>query len=289
MYKELKILLTLFIIGQFTGIGFAQGAEAITIGTVYTYRIVESEWDYVAGSAGSMGWGFKFQDQLFSCNKSLTATVEEVDYLYVNFTVTVDSQSASYAFNQMDVLGFMSLQAYPFLFVIGIVNFVETEADYGLSLRHMYYLPPSVVNSHFTQLTDESYINEYYSDDEHYTYNDVGGSFDTGSTINSFTWVMDAQYVDESAGTDYGGTYSYSIKYHETTGLLYEYRIDFAYAGTYEHTTVDLESHQEMKLQDTPTTTNNSRLSTIVSVLSLSVMATIALICKRRKKERSVV
>ncbi|MEA2070572.1 MAG: choice-of-anchor S family protein [Asgard group archaeon] len=284
MYKKYKITLAIVFIIQFLGLPFVQANNTLSEGSIYTYRIVESEWDYVAGNDQSKGIGFKFEDQLFDCDESLIATVEEVDYNYVEFTVSVGSESAPYSINQMVALGFTFLLSRPFSLVYDIAYYIETEADNGLALQHMYYMPPEIFGDYFSSLSDENVIASEYPDDEDITYNDVGGSLTISSNIVNFDWVMDAHYFDESEGTDYSGTYSLSIQYDQTTGLLYGYRIDLDYAGTYEHQSVDLESHQGLELQEN---TKASSIPIYWCVLPLQTLSFIYLvqIIKRRKNK----
>lgn len=283
MYKRIKILLAILLVSQFLGVSYAQASFTLNVGDIYTYDVKDSWWIYYVGEDESLGTGFRFNDEHYFCDEDILVTVAYVDYITAEFNVSIGDYSGTFGITPMQMFGFVSLLQHPADILVGVSNWIISEEPLYLELKHMYHFNPSQWDDFFELLEDEDFIAEEYPNDEHTTYSDVGGDFDDSGDIAVLDWVMDAETIDEDHGTNYGGTYSLTIEYDLTTGMLQRYQIDFHYAGTYEHTTVDLSSHQEIELKETNPTNNSPGF---LAILAIQVFTGLGLynLLKRKKK-----
>ncbi|MBN1330911.1 MAG: hypothetical protein JXA54_15675 [Candidatus Heimdallarchaeota archaeon] len=280
MFKQIKILLTMLLIGQVLGVVFIQADNTLTVGNSFTYEVIESEWSFIVGDLETNGDGFRFNDQMFSSSEFIIATVNEIDYNYAEFTIEVGEEFGIYSFSQLFAFYFIGLATHPFDMLIGATYWIINDDPLYLELQHMYYFPHNSLEDFFTLLENETFISEEYINDEYYTYNNVRGNFDDVNDIVVLTWEFDAQYIDDDHGTNYGGTYGFIIEYDKISGLLQRYRIDFDYSGSYEYYSIDLESHQEIELQGY---TQETSLPALISISILTLMAIFAIANRKRK------
>ncbi|HUT82659.1 MAG TPA: choice-of-anchor S family protein [Candidatus Bathyarchaeia archaeon] len=285
MEKFVKILFTVILTSQFIGLTFINADYSVTVGTVNTYDVIESEWEYISGLSASEGTGFRFQDTAFSCDEQISVTIDGVAIGFIEFTVDVDSESAVFTVTPLLLLVIVLLLDYPFLFAEGGENFIQTDAYLGIKLQGLYFIEPDTANDFFSQLTDDTFVASEYMNDEHFTYYNVGGEFDTDNNIAVFTWTLDARYEKTTDDTDYAGAYSFTLEYDQTTGELKRYRFDFHYEGIFGYSTVDFEHHQEISLPGYTQQAGTPGLSWIIPLHGLAAVVLFYTSISKRKSK----
>ncbi|MBN1330917.1 MAG: hypothetical protein JXA54_15705 [Candidatus Heimdallarchaeota archaeon] len=272
------ILCSLFIVGT----PFVNAYYTVTVGE--TYDVVESKWDYAVDSDDSEGFGFNFNDLFFFNNKDITVTVNYEEGYRVEFTTTVEDESIDLVITPMITIGIGLLLSYPSLLVQGLEHSIQTgAADNGLPLQHIYFIEPTLSAQFFTMMSDDAYIASEYTNGESWTYNSIGGIFDTDSDIAVFTWYYNTRYTVWTDDTDFSGTYTFEIEYDQNTGILQKYRMDCEYGGIWGYTNVKLEFHQEIALRNN----SNAGFSSLTLFAIIPIFASILLFqqTKRKKNE----
>lgn len=279
--KIIRILLVFFFITQFSAALVVKADYSVTLGAEFSYNVVESSWDYSMGTASSEGTGFRFEDQKFSNDKQISLTIDYIEIQYLEYTMTVDTESKTGLASPLVLAGIVFLLSYPQLFLSGIEYHIQTEADLGIKIRELFFLEPVNAEDSFNLFCDEESLSSEFQNDEYITYNNIYGTFDSSSDIAVFTWYYDISYVDE--GDDYGSIFTFTLEYDQNTGVLKRYRFDLELDGTYDYKPIDLVRHQEIVAEDY---TQEGSLFTATGLLATTTLSLlIVLYAKKRNKK----
>lgn len=248
MKKLLKISLSILFASLFIGMSFVKADFAVTVGTVNTYDVNHSAWDFSIGSESSSGTGYEFEDQKFAEGTQFTVTVDTATATKIDYTINVGTKSDTGATSAFDIIGVIFILFYPLLLSAGLSGtWNQTKTDLGPSLMGLFFIDPEIANEFFYEMANTTYISSAFTDTE-WTYSNIGGTFDNDTNIAVFTWGLNAQYAVPASNTDFSGTYEYIFAYDQTTGEVKGYRLDLDYSGTVEGTLLDMDLFQEVEM-----------------------------------------
>jgi len=246
--KLLKISLAILLASLFIGMSFVKADFAITTGTVNTYEVNDSEWDFAIGPNSSTGTGYEFEDQKFAVGTQFTVTVDAATTSQIDYTVNVGTKSDTGATSAFDMLGLIFVLFYPLLLSSGLSGtWNQTKTDLGPNLMGMFFIDPAIANPFFYEMANTTFISSVFTDTE-WTYDNIGGSFDNTTDIAVFTWGLNAQYEVVASNTEFSGTYEYTYAYDQTTGEMKGYRLDLDYSGTVEGVLLEMDLLQEVEM-----------------------------------------
>lgn len=248
MKKLFKIILVILLANVFIGLSFVKADYAVTVGTVNTYEVNDSEWDFTDGSDSSTGTGYSFEGQKFSEGTQFTVAVDAATASSVDYTVNVGTKSDTGTATSFDLIGIAILLFYPLMFAGGFSGtWNQTEYDLGPCLMALYFVEPDSVNEFLYAFANETYISTIFTDEE-WTYTKIEGTFENDTDIAVFTWTLNAQYAVPASNTDFSGKYTYTLAYDQTTGEMKGYRLDLDYSGTAEGSILDVDFRQEVEI-----------------------------------------
>ncbi len=248
MKKLLKISLAILFASLFIGMSFVKADFAVTVGTVNTYEVNDSAWDFAIGSHTSTGTGYEFEDQKFAEGTQFTVTVDAATASQIGYTINVGTKSDTGATSGFDFLGLIIVMFYPLLLSSGLTGtWNQTESDLGPSLMEMFFIEPTTANEFFYDMANTTFISSVFTDTE-WTYSNIGGTFENDTDIAVFTWGLNAQYEIVASNTDFSGTYEFIYAYDQTTGEVKGYRLDLDYSGTVEGSLLNLALLQEVEM-----------------------------------------
>jgi len=231
--KELKIILPILIIGVLLGTSTVRGTYNVSVGNIFTYDVVKSNWDITFGTNSSSGSGFEFNDVKFPVGTQFTVEVTSVTPASgVSWDMTVGTETDSGSNSPLDILGIAFSLFLPLIFAGSISGtWNQTEVDLGPSILTIFFVEPDTFSDFFYQLANETFVTESLSDTD-YQFNNVYGAFDNSSTIAIFEWHFDITFTDTDA--NFGGTYTYKFAFDKNTGQVKGQYYNFNYAGTIE-------------------------------------------------------
>ena len=249
MKKAIKITLAILFASLFIGMSYIRADFNCTVGTVNTYEVNDSEWDFSVGPNSSSGTGFQFDDANFAEGTQFTAEVTSASASAVGYTQAAGTHTKSYTTSPFDFLGIVLYMLYPLLLAsIVSATWDQAEMDLGPGLVAPAFIEPQYANLIFYNLSQDAIASSELSTDDEWTFTAFGGTFDNSSDVAVFQWSLDGSYVNSTTNTDFSGTYSYDIAYDQTTGELMGARVDLDYSGTVGGTILDLDMLQEFEM-----------------------------------------
>ncbi len=248
--KLFNISLTILFVSLFLGMSFVKGDYAVLVGTVNTYDVNDSAWDFVSGPNSSSGTGFQFEGQKFAVGTQVSVTVDAAAVDQIDYTVDVGiksdtSTTSSFVFLELGLMLF-----YPILLSSVLPDtWNQTEIDLGTNLMEIFFVDPTQANDFFYDFTNTTFVSSEISDLE-WTFTEIGGTFEIDNNIAVFDWTLNAQNKNATANTNFSGTYSFIFAYDETTGEVMGHKIDLDYSGTTKGSLLDLDFLQEIEMFD---------------------------------------
>ena len=246
MNKITKIILPVFIISLFVGMTFAQADYNVTVGTVLTFDVVESNWDISIGPNNAEASGWSFEGESFNTTDQFTVNVTSADALGVDWNMSAGDKFDLGSNSGWDALGLLFVLVYPLLFTMGVGTWDQATMDLGPEVMTLFFLEPYAFSEFFYNISQEDLINETITDSA-WTFDQAAGNFVNSSSVAVFDWVLNGQYVNASTNTDYSGNYRYKIAFDKTTGALKGYKMAIDYSGTVQGSIVDIVINQHVE------------------------------------------
>ncbi|MHA1220977.1 MAG: choice-of-anchor S family protein [Candidatus Heimdallarchaeota archaeon] len=247
MKKLLKFSIPILAIAMLFSTTLVHADYAVTVGATFTYDVVESSQTIKSGSDVGGGDGFLFEDHAFAVGQQVVVEVTAETSTSVDYDATVGSvtdSSSSTGFG--DALGVAFTLILPLLLPLMFAGWNQTAVDSGPGLFGIFFMDTAMCEF-FEDLTNETALNEDFTDSGELDFKQVAANFDNSTTIAIFDWAFDLQITNASTNTDFGGTYRWKLAFDKNTGVVKGTKYSVDYTGTVDGTLLNVVMDQTME------------------------------------------
>jgi len=232
MKKILNISILLLIFVMLTSTTLVKSDYMVTIGSEFTYDVVESSQTVTVGEDTGGGNGFLFEEEAFNVGEQVFVEVNDASSSQVRFNVTVGNASKIGNSSGIEDAGsfYYYLQG-PLHYLGSFDKWVQAEVDAGPPLFCDYFINPSFSNA-YLRYTNETHSRSIFPDTTEITFTKIAGNFDNSSTIAEFDWALDFKMKNTTANTDFEGKYRWKYAYDKTTGVVQGWKVAMECSGT---------------------------------------------------------
>ncbi|MHA1531899.1 MAG: choice-of-anchor S family protein [Candidatus Heimdallarchaeota archaeon] len=204
----------------------------VTIGSEFTYDVVESSQTVTIGGDTGGGDGFRFNEQSFTLTEQIFVEVTDATSSVVYYKVTVGNNTKSTQSGGIEDAGNLYNDLRGSLFYINSFSvWTQSEVDAGPLLFCDYFIDPNYSNA-FLRYTNETYLELTFPDTAEITYTKLAGNFDNSSTIAVFDWAFDFEMKNTTDNTDFVGKHRWKYAFDKTTGVVQGWKVAIECSGT---------------------------------------------------------
>ncbi len=247
MKKSIKGSLLFFVLIIFSGSIFTHANFNVTVGEIFTYEVVTSQWSLVQDLDSGQGAGLKYGGNPFPIGTQFTIEVLTASYSSISWEIAIDGNTATNSNDAADIADMSDFLYLPFLFTSGFGPWDQGEVEMGPGfMLSVFFLEPTAFLDFFQALYDQASTSSFVPS-TYWVYNVVDAYFDTSNTIAVFDWVYKAQYNDSGCNTYLSGAYYATIAFDKTTGVLKGYNLDLDYFGDVAGDTLQIDMQQNIE------------------------------------------
>ncbi|MCE7743932.1 MAG: hypothetical protein GPJ52_02230 [Candidatus Heimdallarchaeota archaeon] len=247
MKKSIKGSLLFFVLIVFSGSIFAYANFGVTVGEIFTYEVVTSQWSLVQDLDSGQGSGLKYGGNPFPIGTQFTIEILAASSSSINWEIDIDGNTAINNNDAGDVADMTEFLYLPFAFTSGFGTWDQGEVEMGPAIMMgIFFLEPTAFIDFFQALHNQASTSSF-DPSTYWVYNNVDANFDSSGTIAIFDWVHNAQYNDSGCNTYLSGTYYATIAFDKTTGVLKGYNLDLDYFGDVAGDTFQIDMQQNIE------------------------------------------
>ncbi|MHA1198511.1 MAG: choice-of-anchor S family protein [Candidatus Heimdallarchaeaceae archaeon] len=248
MKKTLKIVLPILIAAALFG-ATSTHAYGVSVGNIFTYDVVASNWDVTVGPDSSSGTGWNFLDVLRTVGSQFDVEVTAVDASGVDWEIQLGIDMDVGSNSAFDGFGLLILLVLPLLFTEDIALTLDTgEADLGLGLTELFFVDVETFSEVFYEMANTDIETDLSDEDPAINIDQAGGIFDNDTSIAVFEWHLDYTYVNASIDSNLSGTYVWQYAFDKSDGHMKGYYHMIDYSGTLAG--VDFNYNLEQKVEE---------------------------------------
>jgi len=213
---------------------------AVTVGSTFTFDVVESSHTINMGSDAGGGDGFLFENHAFAVGQQVVVEVmaetsSSVDYEATVGSVTDSATSTGFG----DAFGVVFAMVLPMFITMVYSSWNQTAVDAGPGLYSFYFMD-TLMSEMFYEITNQTLLDEEFTDSGEFAYTQVAANFENSTSIAVFDWAYDIQITNSSTNTDFGGTYRWKLAFDKNIGVVKGWKIAIDYTGTIEGELVEI-------------------------------------------------
>ncbi|MHA1156360.1 MAG: choice-of-anchor S family protein [Candidatus Heimdallarchaeota archaeon] len=232
MKKIFNFGILLLIIVMLTSTTLVKSDYNVSIGSEFTYDVVESSQAVTVGENTGGGEGFVFKEDAFNVSEQVFVKVTDASSTIIKFNVTVDTVTQKDQSDGLEDAGnFGNYLRGSLRYISSFDKWIQDEVDGGPRLFCDYFINPTYSNV-FLRYTNETYARTVFPDTTEITYTKVAGNFDNSSTIAVFDWALDFEMKNTTANTDFVGKYQWKYSFDKVTGVVQGWRVAIECSGT---------------------------------------------------------
>ncbi len=249
MKKGIQILLPMVVMAILFGATMTQAAYGVSVGNIFTYDVVESNWDVTVGPDSSSGTGWNFLDVLRTVGSQFDVEVTAVDASGVDWEIQLGIDMDVGSNSAFDGLGLLILLVLPLLFTDDSPLTLDTgEADLGPGLTELFFVDVETFSDVFYEMANTDIETDLSDEDPAINIDQAGGIFDNDTSIAVFEWHLDYTYVNASIDSNLSGTYVWQYAFDKSDGHMKGYYHMIDYSGTLAG--VDFNYNLEQKVEE---------------------------------------
>jgi hypothetical protein len=229
MKKTIKLILLVSMGLLLTHTILANSAFNVTVGDIFTYKVVKSEQEITWGANYGQGIGLMMGGNPFPVGISFTIEVLTASATSVQWEIEIDGNTAINTDTSAKTSTMENLLLFAYLTYSGLSSWDQAEVEMGPPfMLDFFFYEPAAFDSYFQNYHD--YI-AGFTPMSYWTFNEINANFDKSNNIAVFDWVFNTMFNDTGCNMFYQGTMYFTVAYDQTTGVLKGYYFDFDYTG----------------------------------------------------------